>query len=304
MYLNSGGHTGPEVTYLQGKIVFNSITTGGNRSAYSKEGHNRFTIKELLAPFEQTAFLCKMNYLPPFVVHGTHRISTQEKDLMAQKYHKILERFVTNDFSVEDVKKYSCLNDWMDSENSKKTIYELSYTGSYLSSAAVICVPVAKKLGMGSVLGYLIAGMIIGPFALGFIGKEGEDIMHFAEFGVVMMLFLIGLELEPSQFWNMRKSIVGMGSTQLILTSLSIFILMIILGLAGLYHLRLPLLVQCLQQQLCCRQLRKKGCPRLLQARLHFPFSFSRILWLFPYWPYFRFLHLNLYPTAALSSRH
>ena len=98
--------------------------------------------------------------------------------------------------------------------------------------AAVICVPVAKKLGMGSVLGYLIAGMLIGPFVLGFIGKEGEDIMHFAEFGVVMMLFLIGLELEPSQFWNMRKSIVGMGSIQMILTSLLIFILLIVLGLS------------------------------------------------------------------------
>ena len=67
-------------------------------------------------------------------------------------------------------------------------------------AAAIVFVPVAKRLGMGSVLGYLIAGMLIGPFMLGFIGKEGEDIMHFAEFGVVMMLFLIGLELEPSQF--------------------------------------------------------------------------------------------------------
>lgn len=98
-------------------------------------------------------------------------------------------------------------------------------------AAAVICVPIAKKLGMGSVLGYLIAGMLIGPFVLGFIGKEGEDIMHFAEFGVVMMLFLIGLELEPSQFWKMRKSILGMGSIQMILSSLLIFALMMIIGL-------------------------------------------------------------------------
>ena len=91
-------------------------------------------------------------------------------------------------------------------------------------AAAVICVPIAKRLGMGSVLGYLLAGMLIGPFVLGFIGKEGQDIMHFAEFGVVMMLFLIGLELEPSQFWKMRKSIVGMGSIQLVFTSLLIFV--------------------------------------------------------------------------------
>ncbi|RLD49729.1 MAG: potassium transporter, partial [Bacteroidetes bacterium] len=64
--------------------------------------------------------------------------------------------------------------------------------------AAVVSVPIAKRLGFGSVLGYLLAGMAIGPFVLGLIGTEGEDVMHFAEFGVVMMLFLIGLELKPN----------------------------------------------------------------------------------------------------------
>ena len=71
-------------------------------------------------------------------------------------------------------------------------------------SAAVISVPIAKKLGLGSVLGYLIAGVAIGPFVLGLIGEEGQDVMHFAEFGVVMMLFLIGLELQPSLLWKLR----------------------------------------------------------------------------------------------------
>lgn len=94
--------------------------------------------------------------------------------------------------------------------------------------AAVTCVPIAKKLGLSSVLGYLFAGIFIGPFVLGLIGQEGEDIMHFAEFGVVMMLFLIGLELEPEKFWRMRKFILGMGSMQMIGTSISIFILSII----------------------------------------------------------------------------
>lgn len=87
-------------------------------------------------------------------------------------------------------------------------------------TAAIVCVPIAKRLGMGSVLGYLLAGIVIGPYALGFIGREGQDIMHFAEFGVVMMLFLIGLELEPSHFWGMRHRILGMGSAQIIVTSL------------------------------------------------------------------------------------
>ena len=97
--------------------------------------------------------------------------------------------------------------------------------GSFLMTAlvflasAVVFVPIAKKAGMGSVLGYLVAGIVIGPFVLGFVGTEGQDIMHVAEFGVVMMLFLIGLELDPREFWKMRKTIVGLGVMQMGLTS-------------------------------------------------------------------------------------
>ena len=93
-------------------------------------------------------------------------------------------------------------------------------TGSLLFVAivfllgAIICVSLAKRLGLSSVIGYLIAGVLIGPYVLGFIGEEGDDILHFAEFGVVIMLFLIGLEIEPKNFWNMRKSITGMGGLQ------------------------------------------------------------------------------------------
>src|SRR3954469_8233752 len=86
-------------------------------------------------------------------------------------------------------------------------------------AAAVVMVPLAKKLGLGSVLGYLLAGIVIGPSVLGFIGQEGQDIMHFAEFGVVMMLFLIGLELEPSLLWNMRAPILGLGGLQVLITT-------------------------------------------------------------------------------------
>ena len=64
-------------------------------------------------------------------------------------------------------------------------------------AAAVIAAPLATRLGLGSVLGYLVAGMVIGPSVLGLIGQEGADVMHFAEFGVVVMLFLVGLELQP-----------------------------------------------------------------------------------------------------------
>jgi CPA2 family monovalent cation:H+ antiporter-2 len=134
----------------------------------------------------------------------------------------------------------------------------LSQALIYLA-AAVICVPLAKRLGMGSVLGYLLAGMLIGPFILGFIGKEGQDIMHFAEFGVVMMLFLIGLELEPSQFWKMRKSIVGMGSIQLVFTSLLIFAMMIITGLSWQVSLAVSLAFAMSSTAIVLQTIKEKG---------------------------------------------
>jgi len=89
-------------------------------------------------------------------------------------------------------------------------------------SAAVVMVPLAKRIGLGSVLGYLLAGILIGPALLNLIGSEGHDLMHFAEFGVVMMLFLIGLELEPELLWKLRKSILGLGGLQVLITTIII----------------------------------------------------------------------------------
>ena len=88
--------------------------------------------------------------------------------------------------------------------------------------AAIIAVPLAKKAGVGSVLGYLVAGIVIGPFGLSLIGQV-EEVMTFTEFGVVMMLFLIGLELEPKLLWQMRTPIVGVGGMQVLITSIAIF---------------------------------------------------------------------------------
>lgn len=96
-------------------------------------------------------------------------------------------------------------------------------------AAAVIAVPIAARLGLGSVLGYLCAGAVIGPFALGLIGQDIDEVMHFAEFGVVMMLFLVGLELDPSKLWRMRMPIIGMGGLQVVLTSAAIA------GIAAIY---------------------------------------------------------------------
>jgi len=83
--------------------------------------------------------------------------------------------------------------------------------------ASVIAVPLAKRLGLGSVLGYLIAGIVIGP-VIGIVGSETADLQHFAEFGVVMMLFIVGLELEPKALWAMRGQLLGLGGWQVALT--------------------------------------------------------------------------------------
>ncbi|MBL6453687.1 cation:proton antiporter [Belnapia sp. T6] len=87
--------------------------------------------------------------------------------------------------------------------------------------AAVAAVPIAKRLGLGSVLGYLLAGVAIGPFGLHLAGDAGA-VMHFAEFGVVMMLFLVGLELRPARLWAMRGPVLGAGGMQVGLTALAV----------------------------------------------------------------------------------
>ncbi len=86
--------------------------------------------------------------------------------------------------------------------------------------AAVVCVPVAKRIGLGTVLGYLVAGVVIGPWVLKFVGHEHHGVGHFAEFGVVMMLFVVGLELRPALLWQLRKPIFGLGGAQVLGTTL------------------------------------------------------------------------------------
>jgi monovalent cation:proton antiporter-2 (CPA2) family protein len=97
-------------------------------------------------------------------------------------------------------------------------------------AAGVVSVPIAKRLGLGSVLGYLIAGAVIGPFALSLVGQQA-DVMRFAEFGVVILLFLIGLEVRPALLWSMRKTIFGLGGAQVVATALAIGGTAMLLGL-------------------------------------------------------------------------
>ena len=90
-------------------------------------------------------------------------------------------------------------------------------------SAAVIVVPLSRALGLGSIIGYLAAGIAIGPWGLGLVTNV-DDILHFAEFGVVLMLFLVGLELEPKRLWSLRRPIFGWGSAQVLGCAAVLFI--------------------------------------------------------------------------------
>ena len=89
--------------------------------------------------------------------------------------------------------------------------------------AALIMVPFVRKLGLSSVIGYILGGIIIGPFVLKLTGNDVDDIMHATEFGVVMLLFMVGLELEPRKFWAMRKRIIGLGLSQMFFTVIILF---------------------------------------------------------------------------------
>lgn len=126
-------------------------------------------------------------------------------------------------------------------------------------AGAIICVSLAKRVGLSSVIGYLLAGILIGPYVLGFIGEEGEDILHFAEFGVVMMLFLIGLEIEPKNFWKMRKTILGMGGLQVGLTMLLTYGLFVLLGYNSIVALVIAMAVSLSSTAIAMQTIKEKG---------------------------------------------
>jgi len=126
-------------------------------------------------------------------------------------------------------------------------------------SGAVVCVPIAKRFGLSSILGYLLAGMLIGPYILGFIGEEGQDILHFAEFGVVMMLFLIGLEIEPKSFWKMRKTIVGLGGAQVLGTILLGYFILTMFGLDWRIALALSMALALSSTAITLQSIKEKG---------------------------------------------
>ena len=135
--------------------------------------------------------------------------------------------------------------------------------------AAVLVVPLAVRFGLGSVLGYLAAGILIGPM-LNLAGGETADLQHFAEFGVVMMLFLIGLELEPKALWDMRHKLIGMGGAQVVITSVAVAAALMWLGLAWEMALTLGMLVSLSSTAIVVQTLNEKNLMRTAGGRASF----------------------------------
>ncbi|NBC47616.1 MAG: potassium transporter [Gammaproteobacteria bacterium] len=141
-------------------------------------------------------------------------------------------------------------------------------TFTYLC-AAVIAVPIAQRLGLGSVLGYLIAGIVIGPL-FGLVGAETETIRHVAEFGVVLMLFLVGLELQPQSLWAMRGRLLGLGGLQVLVSAALIAAAGLAIGLDWRLALAIGLIFSLSSTAIVLQTLSEKGLTKTDGGRASF----------------------------------
>lgn len=162
-------------------------------------------------------------------------------------------------------------------------------------SAAVISVPIAKRLGLGSVLGYLGAGMIIGPPLLHLV-EDQTNVMHFAEFGVVMMLFLVGLELNPSLLWRLRTPIVGTGGLQVALTTAALFGIGLAIGLEWRTALAIGLILSLSSTAIVLQSLQEKGLMKTTSGEAGFAVLLFQDIAVIPI--------LAVMPLLALNTDH
>ena len=188
--------------------------------SYRPDGYNRYFFDAFLPPYEQTAALCGMRFLPPLLLHGAHRVGDAAIAAHARVYAERLRelpRLARARRAAPSARPARCRPARARRPRPEAALMEHGswLTGSlvYLA-AAVLAVPLAKALGLGSIIGYLAAGIAIGPWGLKLV-TDPQDMLHFAEFGVVLMLFLVGLELEPRRLWALRRPIFGWGSVQL-----------------------------------------------------------------------------------------
>ncbi|WP_131782611.1 monovalent cation:proton antiporter-2 (CPA2) family protein [Legionella gresilensis] len=138
----------------------------------------------------------------------------------------------------------------------------------FLAAAAII-VPIASRFKLGSVLGYLVIGILIGPYGFKLLGNA-EQIMHFAEFGIVMMLFLIGLELEPEMLWRLRKAIIGLGSLQVTLTTTLFTLIGILLQYKWQESLAVSMALALSSTALVLQMLEEKNLLRTVEGETSF----------------------------------
>ena len=217
--LTYGWAYGPGGTALQGKDLWLVATTGGPESSYHPQGYNRYFFDAFLPPYEQTAALCGMRFLPPLLLHGAHRASEDSRGRSMWRFSRERLRSYPQWPELDDARAVPGLRGARSPTGPPRRLMEhapawLTNSLIYLG-AAVIAVPLSRALGLGSIIGYLAAGIAIGPWGLGLVSNV-EDILHFAEFGVVLMLFLVGLELEPRRLWSLRRPIFGWGSAQVL----------------------------------------------------------------------------------------
>ncbi len=171
--------------------------------------------------------------------------------------------------------------------------------------AAIICVSLAKNLGMSSVLGYLLAGILIGPYVFKFISNEseGQDIMHGTEFGVVMMLFLIGLELEPKNLWKMRDLILRVGLAQVLLTSLVIFAAGIALGVSWNISLTVGLSISLSSTAIVLQSLKEKNQMDSIEGKMSFAVLLLQDIAVIPILAILPLLAINA-PEVSVTTDH
>jgi monovalent cation:proton antiporter-2 (CPA2) family protein len=168
---------------------------------------------------------------------------------------------------------------------------------------AVISVPIAKRLGLGSVLGYLIGGVIIGPFGASLVGDQAS-VMHFAEFGVVMMLFLVGLELRPQFLWQLRKPILGLGSAQVIVTTGVIAAIGIALGFDWRITLAAAMILSLSSTAIILQTLTEKGLMQTPVGRSSFSVLLFQDIAVIPMLAFLPFLAQSASPGGTDPASH
>jgi CPA2 family monovalent cation:H+ antiporter-2 len=178
-----------------------------------------------------------------------------------------------------------------------KRLDSFLFQASILLAAAVIAVPVASRLGLGSVLGYLLAGLAIGP-GLGLMA-DTADLQHYAEFGVVMMLFLIGLELEPRALWDMRHRLIGLGGLQITLTTAAILAVCMTLGLSWQTSLAVGLALALSSTAIVLQTLNEKNLMRTSGGRSAFSVLLTQDIAVIPMLVVFPLLAANVFVSPA-----